>query len=260
MSNRLIDAALGRIRRSAPVGQNATEPGDAERPELSPVDRSIIERALPYTMTGTLRLQALVDAVRYCVRREIPGDFVECGVWRGGSVLAMILALQDLGVVDRDIHLYDTFEGMTAPTEHDRSQLERPALETWQAARRRAIRPWHGLFGTEIFDEPKVRETLASTGYPEERLHFVRGQVEETLPAHAPDEIALLRLDTDWYESTRHELVHLYPHLADGGVLIVDDYGHWEGARRAVDEYFDSSANPLLLSRIDYTGRIAVKH
>ena len=79
---------------------------------------------------------------------------------------------------------------------------------------------------------------LHGTGYPPERIHFVRGPVEETLPAGAPDEIALLRLDTDWYESTRHELEHLYPRLAAGGVLLVDDYGHWEGARKAVDEYF----------------------
>jgi O-methyltransferase len=83
--------------------------------------------------------------------------------------------------------------------------------------------------------------------------------VERTLPDRAPAEIALLRLDTDWYESTRHELVHLYPRLSAGGVLIVDDYGHWAGAKRAVDEYLGEQAEPLLLHRIDYTGRIAIK-
>jgi hypothetical protein len=105
-----------------------------------------------------------------------------------------------------------------------------------------------------------VRETLLSTGYAPGRLHFVTGPVEDTLPERAPERLALLRLDTDWYESTRHELEHLYPRLVDGGVLIIDDYGHWEGARRAVEEYFSTSARPLLLGRIDYTGRIAVKH
>ena len=84
-----------------------------------------------------------------------------------------------------------------------------------------------------------MRATVLSTGYPAERVHLVRGPVEETIPGAAPDALALLRLDTDWYASTRHELEHLYPRLATGGVLIVDDYGHWEGARRAVDEYFD---------------------
>jgi O-methyltransferase len=230
-----------------------------EEAQVSPEDRSIIERALPYTMTGPGRLQALVDAVRYCVARGVQGGFAECGVWRGGSVLAMILTLQELDRDDVDIHLFDTFEGMTAPSEHDTSRHDPPALEVWDEATRRDIRPWSELFDPESFSEDAVRETLLSTGYPAERLHFVPGPVEETLPDHAPRSLALLRLDTDWYESTRHELEHLYPTLAGGGVLIVDDYGHWEGARRAVDEYFDRRGERLLLNRIDYTARIAVK-
>jgi hypothetical protein len=232
---------------------------DADRLTRSPEDQRIIERALPYTMTGELRLQALVDAVRHCVRCDMPGAFAECGVWRGGSVLAMILTLQELGA-ERDIHLYDTFEGMTAPTEHDVSALDPPALETWEAAQRRQGRAWNELFDPATFNEDAVRETLLATGYPAERLHLVRGPVEDTLPARSPGPLALLRLDTDWYESTRHELEHLYPLLADGGVLIIDDYGHWDGARRAVDEYFEANGPRPLLHRIDYTGRIAVKH
>lgn len=222
-------------------------------------DRRIVERALPFTMTGVSRLQALVDAVRHCVRRDLPGAFAECGVWRGGSVLAMIFTLQEIGVTDRDIHLYDTFDGMTAPTEHDRSRLHPPALETWAQAQRGGDRAWPEFFDPRVFDEAGVRETLLSTGYPSERLHLVRGPVERTLPGQAPEQLALLRLDTDWYESTRHELVHLYPRIVEGGVLIIDDYGHWEGARRAVDEYFDDSTTPPLLHRIDYAARIAVK-
>jgi O-methyltransferase len=233
-------------------------PGKLE--DLSEPDRRIVERSLPFTMTGVARLQSVIDAVRYCVARELQGAFAECGVWRGGSVMAMILTLQELGEDTRDIHLYDTFEGMTAPTERDVSAAEGPAQAAWHEARRRGARPWAEAFGPDVFGEEGVRTGLLATGYPEERLHFVRGPVEETLPASAPRELALLRLDTDWYESTRHELVHLYPRLCDGGVLIIDDYGHWEGARRAVDEYFEAAGRPLLLSRIDYTGRIAVKH
>jgi O-methyltransferase len=223
----------------------------------TPQDRQILERALPYTMTGVARLQSVIDAVRYCVRRGVPGAFAECGVWRGGSVLAMILTLQDLAGPDRDIYLYDTFEGMTEPTEHDVSRYHRPAREVWEETRGR---PWPRLFDPETFNEKQVRDTLRSTGYPDERLHFIRGSVEETIPGAAPNRLALLRLDTDWYESTRHELLHLYPRLADGGVLIIDDYGHWEGARRAVDEYFAEAARSLLLARVDYAARIAVKH
>jgi hypothetical protein len=210
-------------------------------------------------MTGVARLAALVDAVRHCVRREIPGDFAECGVWRGGSVLAMILTLRELGRDDRDVHLYDTFEGMTAPGEEDVSAREGPALEEWRRASERGERPWGDLFDRRKFSEQAVRELLETTGYPPERLHFVRGPVEQTLPERAPGRLALLRLDTDWYASTRHELHHLYPRLADGAVLIIDDYGHWQGCRAAVDEYFSTEAPPILLSRIDYTARIGVK-
>ena len=224
---------------------------------FSPRDREIAEQALPFTMTGPARLQATIDAVRYCVHREIPGALAECGVWRGGSVLAMILALQQMGRTDRHIYLYDTFEGMTPPTEHDVSKLDPPALETWDEAARKEEKPWDELFSPEVFDLETVRDTVLSSGYPPDNVHIVRGPVEETLPEAAPTSLALLRLDTDWYESTLHEMNHLYPRLAHGGVLIIDDYGHWEGAQRAVDEYFGGS--PILLSRIDYTGRIGVK-
>jgi hypothetical protein len=256
MTNGRIGTALRRIRR-----RPAADPESA-RPDLAEIDerdRPIVERALPYTMTGVLRLDAVVQAVRYCEQRGVPGAFAECGVWRGGSVLAMILTLQELGIDDRDVHLYDTFEGMTTPGEEDTSQHEPPALETWKRAQRGDERPWGGMFAPEVFNEESVRETLLATGYPEERIHIVKGPVEETIPASSPGRLALLRLDTDWYESTRHELLHLYPLLAQGGVLIIDDYGHWEGARRAVDEYFDGQAPPVLLNRIDYTGRVAVK-
>jgi hypothetical protein len=202
---------------------------------------------------------ALVDAVRYCVVRGVPGAFAECGVWRGGSVLAMLLTLLELGELERDVYLYDTFEGMTAPTEHDLSDLDPPALETWRQAESGQHKAWNDLFAPEVLNEESVRKLLLETGYPASRLHFIRGPVEETIPDRVPDEISLLRLDTDWYESTRHELVHLFPRLRPGGVLIIDDYGHWQGAQRAVDEYFASEHPPVLLTRIDYTGRIAVK-
>lgn len=204
-------------------------------------------------MTSVPRLEAVIDAVRYCVARELPGAFAECGVWRGGSVLAMILTLQKLARVDRHIYLYDTFEGMTKPGEHDVALPRDPRTDHYAGDE---------LFGVAFgpFSQGRVREILEATGYPPERLHLVRGAVEDTLPDEAPPELALLRLDTDWYDSTLHELEHLYPRLCDGGVLVLDDYGHWEGARRAVDEYFARNGSPLLLNRTDYTGRTAVKH
>jgi hypothetical protein len=200
----------------------------------------IVEAALPYTMTGAERLQALEDAVRHVVARGIPGALCECGVWRGGSVLAMALTLRDCGEESRELWLYDTFAGMTEPDERDGPEAAR-------------------LGGELAVGLEEVRATLLSSGYPHERFHFVAGPVEETLPGRSPGPLALLRLDTDWYASTRHELEHLYPLLAPGGVLIVDDYGHWEGAARAVDEYFAAHPPRPLLARIDYTCRMAVK-
>jgi O-methyltransferase len=236
-----------------------TPPGrPTELATASEFEREVVAKVRPYSITSAPRILSVVDSVRYCVEREIPGAFAECGVWRGGSIIAMILTLQELGRTDRDLYLYDTFEGMTEPTEHDVSAFGRSAVDIWSEAQEREGVAFPEYFNEE-FTEDIVRENVLGTGYPAERVHFVRGTVEETLPEQAPAEIALLRLDTDWYESTRHELVHLYPRLVDGGVLIIDDYGHWKGARRAVDEYFGSEADPLLLSRIDYTARIAVK-
>lgn len=226
----------------------------------SPQDLQIVAGVRGLTLTNPLRIHALLDAVAYVVARGVPGAFAECGVWRGGSVLAMIRKLQQLGVTDRDIHLYDTFEGMTAPTANDTSAFEPPALATWSQALGQGRRAWDNLFREELFSEQQVRDTVLASGYPPERVHFIKGPVEQTLPGRAPAQLALLRLDTDWYESTRHELECLYPRLADGGVLIIDDYGHWEGCRRAVDEYFARPGHRLpLINRIDYSARIAVK-
>jgi hypothetical protein len=103
-----------------------------------------------------------------------------------------------------------------------------------------------------------VKENLYSTGYPKENLVFIKGKVEDTLSQNMPGKLALLRLDTDWYESTKIELELLYPLLVEKGVLIIDDFGHWDGAKKAVVEYFEKT-NYLFLHRIDYTGRLMIK-
>ena len=239
--------ARGVRRRVRGPAREVPPTGSIEK-ELAPleaVDRRIVERALPYTMTGVPRLAALVGAVRYCVRRGVPGALAECGVWRGGSVLAMALTLVSLidGHVDAHVHSFETSFYVLGGE---------PVL--YLDGRGVQLKP--GACGCVPVGVPHAFRTNGSGLWI---VHVVAGSVEETLPRHAPEALALLRLDTDWYESTRHELEHLYPRLAAGGVLIVDDYGHWKGARRAVDEYF-ASKPPLLLSPIDYTARIAVKH
>ncbi|MBV8980187.1 MAG: class I SAM-dependent methyltransferase [Acidimicrobiia bacterium] len=227
--------------------------------DLSEPEARIVAAVQPYTMTSPARVTALVRAVDYVERRGLQGAFVECGVWRGGSVLAMLLKLLELGVTSRHVYAFDSFEGMPEPTPADVSRYSGAALDEWNAARDARRRPWGDVFDPASFSADAVRDVLRGSGYPAEAVHVEAGLVEDTIPASAPDELAILRLDTDWYESTRHELVHLYPRLVTGGVLIIDDYGHWEGCQRAVDEYFSGDAPPILLTPVDYTGRIGVK-
>jgi hypothetical protein len=216
-------------------------------PEVKTIVRTVRQR----TMTAHEKLNALIVATRYVVDQDIPGDFVECGVWRGGSMQAVALALLDRGVTDRELHLFDTFEGMSEPTEEDRAADGTPAAQLLAASPRDAR-----IWAVASLDD--VREGMAETGYPAERIHYCVGKVEDTIPKHAPERIALLRLDTDWYESTRHELVHLYERVPPGGVVIFDDYSAWQGARKAVDEFIAATGEPLLLVPIA-AGRIAVK-
>lgn len=213
----------------------------------------IWERCKPYTMTSLERMAALYDAVRYLEANRIAGDFVECGVWRGGSSMNMALTLLASGGATRDLYLFDTFAGMSEPTANDVDVHGRVAQRKFDAMATGEVNEWC------YSSLEEVTANLRSTGYPEHRLRFVRGKVETTIPAQAPERIALLRLDTDWYESTYHELAHLFPRLVPGGVLILDDYGHWQGARRATDQYFREQGMEPLLFRIDYTGRMMVK-
>jgi hypothetical protein len=215
-------------------------------------EREIIASVQPFTMTTVERLAASLNAVTYLVSHNIDGDIVECGVWRGGSMMAIARGLMAAGDTQRHLYLYDTFEGMPPPGPADRTLDGRLAADRLARVPRDS-REWCAATLEE------VRDNLLSTGYPGERIHFVKGRVEETIPATAPVRIGLLRLDTDWYESTRHELQHLFPRICAHGVLIVDDYGHWQGARKAVDEYFRENHQPVYLHRIDYTGRTVIR-
>lgn len=220
---------------------------------FEPEDIATFQKVSPFTMTSLERVAAVCQAVRYVGRHHIAGAVVECGVWRGGSMMAVAHTLLEGNVLDRDLFLFDTFEGMPAAGEHDvlfTGETVGDLLNMTSGVAER-VRAYASL--------DDVRRNMAGVGYPEERIHFVQGKVEDRIPADAPPQIALLRLDTDWYESTRHELVHLFPRLAKGGVLIIDDYGDWQGARKAVDEYVAECSTPILLNRIDHTGRVAVK-
>jgi O-methyltransferase len=206
-------------------------------------------------MTSTERMHALYQANAYICDADIGGDVVECGVWRGGSSMLSALSLLARGDASRTLWLYDTFEGMTPPGELD-VNYDGAAADELLAVQERSADAVNDWCVATIGD---VRANMESTGYPTEHVRYVQGRVEDTIPAQAPGAIAILRLDTDWFESTHHELVHLYPRIVPGGVLIVDDYGWWKGAREAVDRYFADHDIRILLARIDATGRMGIK-
>jgi hypothetical protein len=215
--------------------------------DQDPIFTKILSAVREYTMTSKESMKVLYDAINYLSTNSIEGDIVECGVWRGGSSMVSALTLLNNKDINRTLYLYDTFEGMNPPTDDDVSVSGETAKDTWQ-----------GKFKC-FADFDDVNTNILSTEYPKENIILVKGMVENTIPQVIPDKIALLRLDTDWYESTYHELVHLFPKLVKGGVLIIDDYGFWKGSRAAVDQYFHENNITIFLNRVDYTVRSAIK-
>jgi len=217
---------------------------------IQEIDLNTIKFVSKYTMTSHMRILALIDSVKYITKYQIQGSIVECGVWKGGSIIAIAKTLLNLQQHDRDIYLFDTFEGMTKPAIADGKnaqkmydQFQNPDNST----------KWNR---SEI---ETVKKNIFLTNYNKEKFHFIKGKVEDTLPDKAPNKISLLRLDTDFYESTLHELTYLFPRLVRGGILIIDDYGYWQGSKKAVDEYFEKYDDCVFLNRIDSDARIAVK-
>lgn len=203
----------------------------------------------PYTMTSVPRLYTLYSSVDYVLKNNIEGDFVECGVWRGGSSMLIAQMLYNRNITDRKLYLYDTFEGMSEPSKYDLAHNGVDANVVYKEE-----------FFFCLADLNDVKNNMLKTNFSNDNLVFTKGKIEDTIPARKPSgKIALLRLDTDWYESTKHELIHLFPLVAEKGVLIIDDYGYWQGCRKAVDEYIKDNKLPILLNRIDSTGRIVIK-
>lgn len=251
MLKQLVRRALERrgyelIRR--PSGDARTTPWD-----FSDDKRRIFEQVRSYTMTSPERVGTLIDAVHHVVAAGIPGAMVECGVWRGGSMMAVAQTLHDLGETRRDLYLYDTFEGPPPPSEEDAEKDP----DHFAPDRRMAPSEIPPALQTLPFDE--IDRALLETKYPKERIHYVVGDVQDTIPRTVPNQIAILRLDTDRYSSTRHELEHLYPLVSHGGILIIDDYASFSGARAATDEYFESQGVVPMLHRIDPASRLVVR-
>ena len=215
--------------------------------------REIYEKTWHETQTGVSNMYALYAAVHYVVKYGIPGDIVECGLWKGGSAMVAALALLVQGQVTRNLWLYDTYTGMPEPGDQDVEAFDGlRASVVWKQRQEGGVSQWNNAPLEE------VRANLYSTGYPTEKILFIKGRVEDTIPDSIPDKISILRLDTDLYQSTYHELNHLFPRLSEGGVIILDDYGWWKGAREAADRYFEENNIRIFLHRIDEGARIAL--
>lgn len=199
-------------------------------------------------MTGRDRISYLYQMLQYLKQEKIEGDFVECGVWKGGNILGMMEFCDFEKKYDLNIWAYDTFEGMTAPTDRDvdlDGKLANNILNSIKC----------------ICHLDEFEKNIGTSSFPKDKIKIVKGDICKTLEdkKNIPEKISLLRLDTDWYESTKKELEVLYPLLEPGGVLIIDDYGHWKGSRTATDQYFSSiNINPHF-TKIDYTGVCHIK-
>ena len=222
--------------------------------DFTAFELEVINKVKDYTMTSQERIVSLIRSVEYINQNNIEGDIVECGVWKGGSIGACLLTLIKLDKFDKRIWLYDTFDGMSQPTEQDKDLKGNLASERMKEED--VETSW--LWAKAEIDI--VKNNINKFNYPSEKIKYVKGVVEETLKREElPEKISLLRLDTDWYESTKIELEILYSKLVPGGILIIDDYGHWEGCRNAVDQFFDKMNFKPFFHRIDYTGRLIIK-
>jgi hypothetical protein len=199
----------------------------------------------PYTMTSTERIRSLFQSLEYIRKNNIDGDIIECGVWKGGNILGC-LEYMKYHNIKKTVWLYDTFSGMTQTTKFD-VDLNGVSGERWESK-----------CDCSLDD---VKNIIDEKKYPNNKIKFIVGDITKTLKEknNIPETISLLRLDTDWYESTKVEMEGLYPNLVGGGVLIIDDYGHWVGAKKAVDDYFTFINKKPIIETIDYTGIKIIK-
>jgi O-methyltransferase len=197
----------------------------------------------PYSMTTTPRINCLYDSLEFVRNNNISGDYVECGVWKGGNILGIMNYLEYHCYTTNNIWLYDTFQGMTEPENIDIDLNNNKAENIL-----------HQVFCLSPLDE--VKRNLSSSKYPTDKIKYIIGDVCQTLSQinNIPEKIAILRLDTDWYASTKMELEVLWEKLEIGAPCIIDDYGHWKGCKKAVDDFFEKLPLKHTYEIIDYTG------
>lgn len=208
------------------------------------IDKTILQKCSPYSLISKERFLNNIFAVCHVESQKIEGDIVEIGVYLGGSMLAMMLTYKETKAVPRTFHLYDTFEGMTPAGEHDFTVGGKSAAEIMKVDR--------NILCIGHLDHVKANISHHTDIVPQ---YHVGDILQNT---YIPEKIAVLRLDTDWYESTKHELDTFYDSVVSGGIVIIDDYGHWKGCKKAVDEFLETHTN-IVLKKIDYSGVYFIK-
>jgi hypothetical protein len=207
------------------------------------------------TQVSYERLVTLFQHVAYLERNQVDGALVECGVWKGGASAQMAYANLVTAPSRRQLHLFDSFEGMPEPD----SALDGPDAVDWGGKRGDGTLRPTGV-NTATVDEA-LEVICGAVGYPRDAVHIHKGWFQETIPAArgTVGAIALLRVDGDWYSSTKAVLQGLYPQVSEGGIVVIDDYGHFPGCRMATDEFIAALPQPIYLHHIDYTGRYFLK-
>lgn len=228
---------------------NQSQRDDLFIAEATMEEQLLIKKCLAYSMTTKIRMWTLINSINYVAKKGIKGDFVECGVWKGGNLMVFEILNKKLNL-KKKVFGFDTYEGMPTPSIHDIKFSGWSAIENYD----KRLKSENG-YCLATLDEVKKNINFE---VPYNNINLIKGKVENTLHLNKnlPDDISILRLDTDFYESTLVELEVLYPKLANGGILIIDDYGSYQGAKKAVDEYFKH--RPFLIY-IDHSCRMIIK-
>ena len=222
--------------------------------ELSKKDYELINLIKNYSMTPKIRIYNLMQALKHLKIKKIEGDYVECGVWKGGNILLFKKFLESEDSRQRNIYAFDTFEGMTDPDKNDfEISTNNTAIKLLQKDKNKKTNVWG------ICNLDQVKKNISKHTKDLNNIYFIKGDVEKTLNEikNIPEKISLLRLDTDWYKSTKKELEVLYEKVSSGGVIIIDDYGHWGGSKKAVDEFFSNKY--VWMHYVDYACRLIIK-
>ncbi len=251
---RLLKSLLKKINYT--LVKNESVNLDYEFPELDKFEKEIFKNIFPkYTMTSPERIFALMKSINFVKQNNVAGDFVECGVWRGGNLILFQKFIEKYNL-NKKIYAYDTFEGMSEPEKIDETFKGESSSYLLNKLKKKQVNRKENILIADCSLEQVEENFKKFTN--NNNLISIKGDVDKTLniKENLPNKISILRLDTDWYSSTKKELEILFPLLEKNGVLIIDDYGFWKGARKAVDEYFKNKN--VTMFKIDFTGRMII--